>query len=136
MTAPAITVRLDDQVGVVRDLFKSENIHHMMVVEYGKLVGILCENELLRVVSPYLNSNVYTTRDLATLNQRVHQVVKRNPPSLKPSDKVLEAIKLFNVYSVCCIPVVDEFNAPVGIVTKTNLIRYIQSTFLAEKDAQ
>ena len=41
-------------------------------------------------------------------------------------------MKLFNVDSVCCIPVVDEYDVPMGIVTRSNLIQYIQSAFAAE----
>ncbi len=132
MSAPAIAVTLDDTIGTVKDLYSSHNIHHMLVVEDAKLVGVLCEAELMRVVSPYIDSHVYSSRDLATLKQRVHQVVTRQPKRLLATASVLQAIKLFNIYSVCCIPVVDENNVPVGILTRGNLIQYIQSAFAAE----
>ncbi len=132
MSAPPIAVTLDDTVGTVKDLFASHNIHHMLVVEDGKLAGVLCEAELMRVVSPYIDSHVYSSRDLATLKQRVHQVVTHHPKTLPASASVLQAMKLFNVYSVCCIPVVDENDVPVGIVTRGNLIQYIQIAFAAE----
>ena len=132
MSVPPVVVTLDDSVGTVKDLFASHNIHHMLVVEDGKLVGVLCEAELMRVVSPYIDSHVYSSRDLATLKQRVHQVVTRDPKRLPVTASVLQAMKLFNVDSVCCIPVVDAHNVPVGIVTRSNLIQYIQSAFAAE----
>ena len=132
MSVPPIAVTLDDTVGTVKDLFASHNIHHMLVVEGGKLAGVLCEAELMRVVSPYIDSHVYSSRDLATLNQRVHQVMLRDPKRLPQTATVLQAMKLFNVYSVCCIPVVDENDVPVGIVTRSNLIKFIQNAFSEE----
>ena len=132
MTAPAIAVTLDDSVNTVKSLFASHKIHHMLVVNEARLVGVLCEAELMRAVSPYIDSHVFSTRDLATLRQRVHQVVKRNPKRLLASDPVLHAFKLFNIDSVCCIPVVDDDNKPVGIVTRGNLISFIQGAFAAE----
>jgi len=132
MSSPPIAVTLDDTVGKVKDLFASHSIRHMMVVEGGKLAGVLCEAELNRVVSPYIESHVYNTRDLATLNQRVHQVMSRGTKRLPETASVLQAMKLFNVYSVCCIPVVDENDVPVGIVTRSNLIKFIQNAFSEE----
>jgi acetoin utilization protein AcuB len=132
MSAPPIVVTLDDTVGKVKDLFASQNIQHSMVVEDGKLAGVLCEVELMRVVSPYIDSHVYSSRDLATLKQRVNQVMLRDPRRLLQTATVLQAMKLFNVYSVCCIPVVDENDVPVGIVTRSNLIKFIQNAFSAE----
>ena len=132
MSVPPIAVTLDDTVGTVKDLFASHNIHHMLVVEGGKLAGVLCEAELMRVVSPYIDSHVYSSRDLATLNQRVHQVMLRDPKRLPQTATVLQAMKLFNVYSVCCIPVVNEHDVPVGIVTRSNLIKFIQNAFSEE----
>ena len=132
MSVPPIAVTLDDTVSQVKALFASHNIHHMLVVEDGKLAGVLCEAELMRVVSPYIDSHVYSSRDLATLNQRVHQVMLRDPKRLPQTATVLQAMKLFNVYSVCCIPVVDENDVPVGIVTRSNLIKFIQNAFSEE----
>jgi acetoin utilization protein AcuB len=136
MSVPPLVVSLDDTVGKVKDLFASHHIRHMMVVEDCKLAGALCEAELMRVVSPYLESHVYSTRDLATLNQRVHQVMSRGTKRLPQTATVLQAMKLFNVYAVCCIPVVDENDVPVGIVTRSNLIKFIQHTFSKELDSE
>jgi acetoin utilization protein AcuB len=136
MSAPPVVVTLDDTVSTVKNLFASHNIHHMLVVEDCKLVGVLCEIDLMRVISPYIDSHVYSSRDLATLKQRVHQVVTRDPKRLPATASVLQAMKLFNVYSVCCIPVVDEHDVPVGIVTRSSLTQYIQSAFEAELDSE
>jgi acetoin utilization protein AcuB len=132
MSVPLISVTLDDTVGTVKKLFASHNISHMMVLEGGRLAGALCEAELNRVVSPYIESHIYSSRDLATLKQRVHQVMKRDAKRLPQTATVLQAIKLFNVYSVCCIPVVDENDVPIGIVTRGSLIKFIQNAFSLE----
>ena len=132
MSVPPIVVTLDDTVARVKELFVSHSIRHTMVVEDSKLAGTLCEAGLMRVVSPYIESHVYSTRDLATLNQRVHQVMLRDSKRLPQTATVLQAMKLFNVYSVCCIPVVDDNDAPVGIVTRSNLIKFIQKAFSEE----
>jgi acetoin utilization protein AcuB len=99
------------------------NTKHLVIIEEGKLMGVLSERDLLLAISPYVNSNVYTTRDLATLNQRVGQIVERHPLYLDEQAEVEDAIDMFDKNHISCIPVVDADFVPVGVVTKSDLIR-------------
>ena len=123
MSSPIKSVTLDDFLKDVKDIFDSNDIRHLIVIEEGELIGIVSERVLLKNISPYLNSNVYTTRDLATLNQRVIHIVTRNPKFLNLQASVAEAIELFNSVRIGCIPIVDENHVPVGIVTRGDIIR-------------
>lgn len=123
MKSPAVSVELDDTLKMVKEIFDGSGFRHLLVCENGQLVGVLSERDFLRAISPYVNTHVYTTRDLATLNQRVHQIAKRHPMSLKASDSVHSAIRLFNENRIGCIPVVDLEDSPVGIVTRSDVLR-------------
>jgi acetoin utilization protein AcuB len=123
MSSPIKSVTLDDFLKDVKDIFDSNDIRHLIVIEEGELIGIVSERDLLKNISPYLYSNVYTTRDLATLNQRVINIVTRNPKFLNLQASVAEAIELFNTVRIGCIPIVDENHLPVGIVTRGDIIR-------------
>jgi acetoin utilization protein AcuB len=123
MSAPIKSVTLDDFLKDVKDIFDNNDIRHLIVVEEGELIGIVSERDLLRNISPYLNTNVYTTRDLATLNQRVIHIVTRKPKFLTLKHEAQDAVDLFNTVRIGCIPIVDENNAPVGIVTRGDIIR-------------
>jgi len=124
MSSPIKSVTLDDFLKDVKEIFDSNDIRHLIVIEEGTLIGIVSERDLLKNISPYLNSNVYTTRDLATLNQRVIHIVTRNPKFLKVTDQVEDAIALFNSVRIGCIPIVDDHHVPVGIVTRGDIIRH------------
>jgi acetoin utilization protein AcuB len=123
MSAPIKSVTLDHFLKDVKVIFDQHDIRHLIVIEEGTLIGVVSERDLLKNISPYMNSNVYTTRDIATLNQRVINIVTRNPKSLTLNDKVQDAITLFNTVRIGCIPIVDENNVPVGIVTRGDIIR-------------
>ena len=125
MSSPIKSVTLDDFLKDVKDIFDSNDIRHVIVVEEGELIGIVSERDLLKNISPYLNTNVYTTRDLATLNQRVIHIVTRKPKFWTLKHEVQDAVDLFNTVRIGCIPIVDENNAPVGIVTRGDIIRNI-----------
>ncbi|UOA09011.1 CBS domain-containing protein [Methylobacter sp. S3L5C] len=122
MSAPVLSVRLDDALQEVEEIFARERIRHLVVIEDSKLFGVLSENDLLRAISPYVHTHIYTTRDLASLNQRVHQIVRRNPVSLSLQSTVQEAISLFNTLHVSCIPIIDLAEMPVGIITPSNIM--------------
>lgn len=122
MSTPALSVLLDDSLGDVDEIFEREKIRHLLVVEGGELFGVLSDRDLLRAISPYVHTHIYTTRDLASLNQRVHQIVKRKPVSLNPDSTIDEAISLFKKLHIGCIPIVDAANVPVGIITSYDII--------------
>ena len=123
MSSPPITATLDDFLSEVKEMLAVNNTKHLVIIEEGKLMGVLSERDLLLAISPYVNSNVYTTRDLATLNQRVGQIVERHPLYLDEQAEVEDAIDMFDKNHISCIPVVDADFVPVGVVTKSDLIR-------------
>lgn len=127
MTSPVVTIGLDDALGDVREIFEQAHLRHVLVVDEGLLVGVISERDVLIRLSPYVNSNMYTTRDLATLNMRVHQAVTRHPKSLHRNAQAYEAVRMFQSHRIGCIPVLDDEGAPVGIVTRGDLIRHFEA---------
>ena len=124
MSSPPITGTLDDFLSEVKEMLAVNNIKHLVIIEEGKLMGVLSERDLLLAISPYVNSNVYTTRDLATLNQRVGQILERHPLYLDDQSELEDAIDMFDKNHISCIPVVDADFVPVGVVTKSDIIRF------------
>jgi acetoin utilization protein AcuB len=123
MKSPVVSVELDDPLKLVKEIFDGSGFRHLLVCEFGRLVGVISERDLLRAISPHVSTHVYTTRDLATLNQHVHQIVKRHPLSLKSTASVGDAVRLFNGNRIGCIPVVDETQKPLGIVTRSDILQ-------------
>jgi acetoin utilization protein AcuB len=124
MSSPPITGTLDDFLSEVKEMLAVNNIKHLVIIEEGKLMGVLSERDLLLAISPYVNSNVYTTRDLATLNQRVGQILERHPLYLDDQSEVEDALDMFDKNHISCIPIVDADFVPVGVVTKSDIIRF------------
>jgi acetoin utilization protein AcuB len=124
MSSPPITGTLDDFLSEVKEMLAVNNIKHLVIIEEGKLMGVLSERDLLLAISPYVNSNVYTTRDLATLNQRVGQILERHPLYLDDQSEVEDALDMFDKNHISCIPIVDSDFVPVGVVTKSDIIRF------------
>lgn len=126
MSKPVVTVTLDDTLRVVKHIFENAKFHHLLVVEEGKLYGVISDRDLLKSISPFIGTIQETVHDKFTLNKKVHQIMSRKPISLRPSADVYEAISLFNQHNISCIPIVNEKDAPVGIVSWRDILQTIE----------
>jgi acetoin utilization protein AcuB len=124
MTARVVTVEMDDRLEVVKEIFDTMSFHHLLVVdEHKKLSGVVSDRDLLRALSPYVGSAAETARDVATLNKRVHQIMSRRPITLHPQSGIAQAVNLLLTHRISCIPIVDEENNPVGIVSWRDVLK-------------
>jgi acetoin utilization protein AcuB len=126
MSEHPVAVGLDDNLGTVKDIFDNANFHHLLVIEEGKLFGILSDRDLLRHISPNIGTNNYTIKDLDTLKKRVHQIVTRKPITLHPEAPIADAVAIFNAHRISCIPIVNNENVPVGIVSWRDILKNFQ----------
>lgn len=125
MTERVVTVEMDDPLTVVKEIFDNCQFHHLLVIDHEKLVGVVSDRDLLRAVSPYLGTAAENTRDMQTLNQRVHQIMSRKPVTLETEATVADAIDVFNTEKISCIPIVDAQEAPLGIVSWRDVIKAV-----------
>jgi len=125
MSKRIVTVELDDTLRVVRDIFANVAFHNLLVVENKRLYGVLSDRALLKALSPNLGTAAETQEDRATLNKKVHQVMSREPITLPRNASVRDAVRLFNTETITCIPVVDDDNRPVGIISWRDIIKML-----------
>lgn len=122
MAPHVVTVELDDRLETVKKIFDSEKFHHLLVVDAGKLCGVISDRDLLRALSPRIGTPSETESDAATLKKRVHQIMTRKPVTLPPEATVGDAVRVFREHRVSCIPIVDATFKPIGIVSWRDLL--------------
>jgi acetoin utilization protein AcuB len=127
MSASPVTVEPDDTLATVKEIFDRLAFHHLPVVEDYRLVGLVSDRDLLKALSPHLGSAAETARDLATLKKRVHLVMKRKLVTLPVTACLADAIRVFNLERVSCIPVVDAEQRPLGILTWRDVMRALDT---------
>ena len=86
-----------------------------MVVEDNKLLGIISDRDLLKSLSPAIDTLAATTKDIACLNKKAHQIMTSKPICIGENATVKSAIKIFNQNSISCIPIINDDEIPVGI---------------------
>lgn len=124
MTRDVVTVSMDDTVATVREIFHTHEFHHLVVVEDGRVVGVVSDRDLLKHLSPFIGTRTERTQDAWCLEKRVHQVMRRELVSVKPGTPVKVAMALLMHHRVSCLPIVDEQQRCHGIITWHDFLRY------------
>jgi len=131
MTVDAIMSRDVESVGPdmslmeIQDTLRKHGFRHLLVIEDDALVGVISDRDVLRVVSPFLNTLSETPRDIKTLMCPAREVMRTDPVSIRPDTSIEEAASTLLEHTISCLPVVNDENQIEGIVTSKDLLRYL-----------
>ena len=125
MNKSVVTVTMDDSLRRINNLFAQHPFHHLLVIESKKLVGVISDRDLLKHLSPNLNTPSETQKDAACLNKRAHQIMSRNLVTLTKEATLMDAIEVLDSHSVSCIPIVTSDNKLEGIITWRDIFKLI-----------
>ena len=124
MSRKLVTVSQDDSVLKVRELFLAWRFHHLLVTERRRLVGVVSDRDLLKNLSPFIGRDMMErSQDVALLDRKVHQIMTRKPVTASLDMSIEEAAQRLVNWQVSCLPVVDDQNTALGIVTWKDLFR-------------
>ena len=130
ITRRIVTVDMDDSLRVIHDIFNNVKFHHLLVTDKHRLVGIISDRDLLKSLSPYMNTPSELPRDVATLRKKAHQIMIRHPITIREDANVSDAISLFVKNRVSCLPVVNEAGSAKGILSWRDIIRVVHELHL------
>ena len=137
MSCNIVTVEMDDRLSTIKEIFDNTHFHHLLVVEGGKLCGVISDRDLFKSLSPNIDTIAATDKDLASLNKRAHQIMTRHPITINEGSSIKDAIELFNNNAISCIPVINSSNEPVGIISWRDIMKELGSRInkLGKQDA-
>lgn len=98
MSKKVVTVEMDDSLKIIKGIFDHTRFHHLLVVESGKLFGVISDRDLLKSISPNLGTVAESQDDIATLNKRVHQIMTRKLVTLDADAGVYETIDILKAF--------------------------------------
>ncbi len=125
MTRNVVTVTMDTSLGIIKDAFDRHHFHHVVVVNDGKAVGVISDRDLLRNISPFIGKLAERKTDFLTLQKRAHQVMTRTIVSTMQDDAVSDAACKMFKHHISCLPVLDDDGSCVGIVTMSDVLRWM-----------
>lgn len=127
MSTPVVTIEMDDSLKMIKEIFDNTHFHHLIVVDAGKIFGVISDRDLLKALSPNIGTAAETTRDMATLKKSAHQIMTRKPVTLRLNAGIYNAVEIFNSHNISCIPVIDDENKPIGIISWRDILKELES---------
>jgi CBS domain-containing protein len=117
---PPIVVERGSYVLDAAKLMQEEHVGCVLVVKKGKLDGIFTERDILMKVFG-------SGKDFS--KAKVEEVMTPDPETLEPDDILAYALNYMHVGGYRHVPVVDDRQHPVGIVSVKNIVDYLADYF-------
>jgi acetoin utilization protein AcuB len=121
MTHPAITVAPNMSVRVAHQIMRDYHIRHLPVVRGSHLVGILSSGDIRRAMPS--NATLLSVWELHALwdKVRVESTMSCHLVTVKADTPVLEAVRLMYEHHFNSLPVVDDAEQLIGILTEVDI---------------
>jgi acetoin utilization protein AcuB len=121
MTESPLTVEPSDTVREAEEILKENDIRQLPVVKGTELVGILTDRD----IRSFLGGRVFESPEQREIimNTKIASIMTTKPLFLAPDDELRDAVELLIEEKVGGIPVVDEEEGLVGIVTHVDILR-------------
>lgn len=133
MSSPAITIDADAILPEAIKLINHHKIHMLPVMNKDQLVGIVTERDLIKATDSDTTSAKLSNLEDGLSPTRIRDVMSKNPITVPDNNTIEEIAELLLVYKISGVPVVDEQEKMVGIITKTDIFKYIVTLAGARK---
>ena len=149
MSSPAITVAAEADIRTVARMMREHQISGLPVVDAaGKLLGAITELALIRrnaplkkpqyiaVLSAYIPVNLDDHREYQRQLKRAMalnagELMSERVQSITPETSIEQALELMLDPELTFLPVIEQ-DRVVGVVTRTDIVRLIESLEMAE----
>ena len=123
MTKEVITVNMDTTLMTICRIFEKKKFHHLLVMDEDTLFGVISDRDVLKALSPFLNTLAEQSRDLLTLKKKAHQIMSRNPITITKQASLEDASQLLLKNTISCLPVVSQDGHVEGIITWKDILK-------------
>jgi acetoin utilization protein AcuB len=121
MTPNPVTLAPGDTIAEAEEIMNEEGFRQIPVVNNKELVGIITDRDIRSFLSGRL-FGVPEDREVA-MNTKIASVMTTKPVSVAPEDDLSDAVELLIEGKIGGIPVVDEDDGLVGIVTYVDVLK-------------
>lgn len=127
MTTDLITADPDETIDAVRHKLMANHFQHIPVVEGKKILGIISKGDIHRMEHHF---TLFHSEKALESNRQIFstilaaEIMTKSLVTLKDSDSASIAVDLFRENMFHALPVVNEKDQLVGMITPLDLLRY------------
>ncbi len=127
MTSKVFTVDPHDMIDRVFFLIHYEKVRHLPVIEKNKVIGIVSDRDMYKALGPKSNSNAIEgsaqSSELHVIPKKVMNIMRRGVFTVGPDTPASEAAGIMADHKIGALPVIDENEKLVGILSATDILR-------------
>jgi CBS domain-containing protein len=125
MTREVITIAPETSLKEAHDIMRKKNIRRLPVVTHGKVLGIVTLGDIRGAEPSQASSlSVWEMNDILA-KLKVSEIMTRNPETIQQTASVGDAAKIMLDKKFSGLPVVDEANHLVGVITESDIFRLV-----------
>ncbi len=126
MMGSPVTLKPDDSLDLANDVISLGRIRHIPVVQDGRLVGMITERDLIGAAASKIFGLKQASKSALLKTVMIKDVMKKRVITVAPDTPIKDAVHLMADKKIGCVPVVSD-GALVGLVTTTDILRYVES---------
>ena len=108
----------------LRNIFKTVPYHHLLVARDAELLGVVSDRDVLRMSSPYLDTDQASAQDECLLHTKVQDFMSTKLITVKKDTLIDAAAILLMEHDISCLPVVSKDHMVEGILTWKDMLQY------------
>ena len=129
MSADLTTIQRGQLISEAYEIFKNAPFHHLPVLDGGAPVGVLSSTDILRLAYDVDGTDERTLKVFLDSQFTIEDAMTPDPSSLPDSAMAKEAAELMSDGAIHSVIVLDESGGVAGIVTTTDLVRFLLEQF-------
>ena len=134
MTTKLITVAPEDKLTVVKEIFEKNRIHHIPVVRYREMVGLISKTDFVYFMRGFnRNEEDRFVNEARLRTYRAEDIMTKGLAKLSPEARINVALEIFLENRFHAVPVVEEDGTLAGILTTFDIIKALATEEVTAK---
>jgi len=125
MTSDVDTVHTGMKLSEVRVMLAERPYHHVPVVSGKRLIGIISATDMVRLSLGLYGTDQRAVDAMLDANHSIEDVMTPAPKTMRVTQTVRDTAEMLSDGAFHAVPVVDDEGNLEGIVTSTDVIRYL-----------
>ena len=126
MSTDIEVVDRNDNLRTVEERMATKQLRHLPVLEQGEVVGMVTQRDLFKAAMLSAMGYGEKAQQAYLQSVRVKEIMVYPVVTVAPDTSVVEAADMLMNKGIGCLPVVEGHQL-IGIVTKTDLLRYLRA---------
>ena len=128
MTEEVQVVEINQELHDVVDILTEYSVQHVPIVDEGRLVGLVSSGDIMEYCMNELSNPLANAPDTASIEHaKIEDIMQTDLVTLTTTSTVLAAAEILSRGDIHSVPITDDNENLLGIVTSTDLINFLMN---------